>query len=107
MSGTAARYPRDMEFTVRFLPSGRSITAAAGSSLLEAARNAGLPVASACGAEAVCARCGLQILEGAESLEAESEREVRIKQRNRIDPGLRLACKVSLRGDLVVTAPYW
>lgn len=96
-----------MQHTVRFLPSERCVTAASGTSLLEVARDAGLPVASACGAEAVCARCGLEILEGAESLAPESDREVRVKQRNRIDPQLRLACQIPLRGDLVVTAPYW
>ena len=96
-----------MEHTVRFLPSERSVTAESGTSLLEVARSAGLPVASSCGASAVCARCGLRIVEGAQSLEPESEREIRIKQRNRIDSALRLACLIPLRSDLVVTAPYW
>ena len=100
-------YLPGVEHTVRFLPSGRSVSAASGTSLLEVARSAGLSVASACGASAVCARCGLQILEGDETLEPETEREARIKQRNRIDPDLRLACLISLRGNLVVTAPYW
>lgn len=96
-----------MEHTVRFLPSGLSVRVPAGTTLLEAARSADLPVASACGAVAVCARCGLQVLEGRETLEEESEREVRIKARNRIDPELRLACQIPLHNDLVVTAPYW
>jgi len=96
-----------VQHTVRFLPSERSITAADGSSLLEVARSAGLPVASACGAEAVCARCGLEILEGADSLAPESEREVQIKRRNRVDARLRLACQIPLHADMVVTAPYW
>jgi ferredoxin len=96
-----------VEHTIRFLPSERSVKVASGTTLLEAARDAGLPVASSCGADGVCARCGLQILQGTESLAAETEREVRIKARNRIDPGLRLACRIELRGDLVVTAPYW
>lgn len=79
----------------------------AGTSLLEAARDAGLPVASACGAEAVCARCGLEILAAAAPVDDESPREREIKQRNRIDPKLRLACRVRVASDLTVTAPYW
>lgn len=75
--------------------------------LLDATREAGLPIASACGAHGACARCGLEIIEGADSLEPETERERRIKQRNRIDPELRLACRILPRGDLTVRATYW
>ena len=78
-----------------------------GTTLLEAARRAGLPVASACGADGVCGRCGLQVLEGGESLAAESDGEARIKRDNRVDPALRLSCRTLLAADLVVTAPYW
>ena len=96
-----------MECVVRFLPSQREIRVPAGTTLLEAARRAGLPVASACGADGVCGRCGLDILEGGEHLASESELEARIKKANRIDEGLRLACRLQLACDLVVTAPYW
>ena len=96
-----------MECTVRFLPSEREIRVPAGTTLLEAARRAGLPVASACGADGICARCGLDILEGGERLPCPSEREARIKSANRIDDSLRLACRIQLDCDLVVTAPYW
>ena len=37
----------------------------------------------------------------------ESEREARIKERNRIDPELRLACRVRPTGDMTVRATYW
>ena len=75
--------------------------------LLEATRQAGLPIASACGENGACARCGLQILAGAETLESETEHEQIIKERNRIDPELRLACRVRPQGDLTVRATYW
>jgi hypothetical protein len=47
----------------------------------------------------------LEILEGVGATESERERE--IKQRNRIDPKLRLSCRVDVAADLTVTAPYW
>ncbi len=75
--------------------------------LLEATRQVGLPIASACGENGACARCGLQIIEGAGSLAQETDRERLIKERNRIDPELRLACRVRPRGDLTVRALYW
>jgi len=92
---------------VVFEPSGRRIRVPAGTSLLEAARRAGLPVASACGAGGLCARCGLRILSGGEGLPNESGAEESVKRANRVDPRLRLACQVALRSDLTVTAPYW
>ena len=97
-----------MRCEIQFLPSGLRVTIEAGAlTLLEAARRAGLPIARACGENGTCARCGLQILEGAETLEAATESEQRIKQRNRIDPELRLACRVRPQGDLTVRAAYW
>lgn len=78
-----------------------------GTSLLEAARRAGLPIASSCEAGGVCGRCGLAILAGESALIRETERERDIKQRNRIDSDLRLSCCVTVSGDMTVTAPYW
>lgn len=96
-----------MECRIRFLPSQREKQVPQGANLLEAAREVGLPVASACGADGICGRCGLEVVEGAPSLSPPSEREERVKARNRVDPGLRLACMVTVEADLVVTAPYW
>jgi ferredoxin len=66
---------------------------------------AGRPIARACGDELVCARCGVRVLEGTLARESRVEREA--KARNRVDPALRLACAVRVRGDLVIGADYW
>ena len=97
-----------MRCEIRFLPSDRSIEIEEDEmTLLQATLAAGLPVASACSENGACARCGLEIIAGADSLEPESEREARIKARNRIDPELRLACRVRPKGDVTVRAQYW
>ena len=97
-----------MRCRIRLLPSDRLVEIEAGQqTLLEVIRAAELPIASACGDNGACARCGLEILAGASSLPAESEREQRIKRRNRIDPRLRLACRIRPQGDLTVRAGYW
>ncbi len=96
-----------MNVLLRFEPSRKSIEVPAGTTLLEAARRAGLPVASACGADGICARCGLEILEGAETIAPETERERDVKRRNRIAAALRLSCYIDIAGDMTVTAPYW
>jgi adenylate cyclase len=93
---------------IRFLPSDRAIEIEPGEmTLLEATREVGLPIASACGENGACARCGLEIIEGAANLADETARERVIKERNRIDPELRLACRVRPSGNLTVRATYW
>lgn len=96
-----------MPAKIRFEPSGRTVEVAAGTSLLDAVQQAGLPIARACGAEGLCGRCGLRVLEGGASLGPASELEVRARRRNRVSDELRLACRVAVAGDLVVTATYW
>jgi adenylate cyclase len=92
---------------VRFEPSGRKVRVIAGSSLLEAARRAGLPLASACGGEALCGRCGVRVLEGGAALPPEGEPETRARRRNRAPAGERLACRLVVSNDLTVTTSYW
>jgi 2Fe-2S ferredoxin len=96
-----------MQCEVRFLPSKRTVRVARGTSLLEAARRAGLPVARACDGEGVCARCGVQIVAGASQLEPESRSEAEAKRRNRVDSGDRLSCQLKLERDVTVTARHW
>jgi adenylate cyclase len=105
VSGLA--YDRAVEILVRFRPSGRSVRIPRGTTLLEAARRASLPLASACGAEGLCGRCGIRILAGADSLPPESGDEARVKRLNRVDAAERLACRAVPRGDVEVTARYW
>lgn len=96
-----------MDLLIRFLPSQRSVRALVGTTLLEATRRAGLPMAGACGEEGACGRCGVLVLEGAEGLPAESPRETLVKARNRVPGELRLACLVRPELDVTVTTPYW
>lgn len=99
-----------MSVRIRFQAGDREIgqvAVAAGTLLLDAVRQAGLPVARACGASGLCGRCGLEIRDGAATLPSESEAELRAKRRNRVSPELRLACRVTVASDLVVSAPYW
>jgi len=96
-----------MKAEVRFRPSGMTLEVPIGTSLLEAARSAELPMASACGADGLCGRCGLKVLAGAEHLSEEREPEARAKERNRIPGELRLACQATLSGPVEVTASYW
>jgi uncharacterized 2Fe-2S/4Fe-4S cluster protein (DUF4445 family) len=96
-----------VDVRVRFQPSGRCVVVAAGSTLLDAARCVGLPLAAACGGDALCGRCGVTLLAGEGALAPEGAAEAQAKRRNRVAAGQRLACRATLLGDLEVTASYW
>jgi ferredoxin len=83
------------------------VDVAEGTTLLDAAQEAGLPIARACDADGLCGRCGLSVLEGASHLTEESADETAAKERNRVPVEQRLACLCSVRGPVVATASYW
>lgn len=94
-----------MTVEIRFEPSGRTVRVPRGTTLLEAARAAGLPAARACGGDLLCGRCACTIESAGGPAEGETER--RTKARNRVDPEKRLACAVRLEADLEASAPGW
>ena len=78
-----------------------------GTTLWDAARGEGLPVASACSGSALCARCGFEILAGNEALSSEDEDERRAKERSQVPEAYRLSCQVRVHGDVFATTGYW
>lgn len=79
----------------------------AGTTILDAALRAGLPMARACGAAGICSRCLVHVVGSAAALSGEDEREAAVKRRNRLDGAGRLACRARVRGDVEVSASYW
>ena len=98
------QYPAHMP-TLRFLPKGILLEVPKGELLIDAVREAGLPIAASCGDELICAKCGVRVLEGRVGRESKIERGT--KQRNRVPEELRLACVIRVHDDLTVTADYW
>ncbi len=90
---------------IQLRPSGAEIEVPGGTLLIEAIRRAGLPIASPCGDELICAKCGVRIVSGQVTREAPIERET--KARNRVPAEQRLACAVRVHSDLIVAADYW
>ena len=90
---------------IQFRPSDTWVDVAAGTRLIDAIRSAGLPIASPCGDDLICGKCGVRILKGAVAREAAVERDA--KARNLVAPEQRLACAIRVRDDLVISADYW
>jgi adenylate cyclase len=78
-----------------------------GTSLLDVARSAGLPIARACTGRGLCGRCDLEILDGQTCLSTETPAEREIRERDGIPAACRLACQARVRGAVRATASYW
>jgi ferredoxin len=85
----------------------RHVRVPAGTTLLAAVAQAGLPIARACGGSGLCGRCGVRVLAGGASLAPESPEEARAKARNRVPSEERLACRCRVEGPLSLSASYW
>ncbi|MFC3745834.1 2Fe-2S iron-sulfur cluster-binding protein [Paenibacillus sp. GCM10012306] len=91
--------------TVVFQPEGRSVLVNRGVSLLEAARKAGVTIATRCGGKAGCLMCKVTIdPEQAEGVSPPSDAERR-KLGSAIEKGQRLACQAAVWDDVTVTVP--
>ncbi len=88
---------------IEFEPLGLGCGSALGSSLLEAAREAGVGLAALCGGQGRCGRCKVQVISGAVSPLSAAEKE--FLSEKELALGFRLACQVKVRGDLRVLVP--
>src|SRR5438067_7086126 len=83
-------------------PSGRTISAPIGRTILEAVRDAGLPHASVCGGRARCTTCRVRISEGLKALAPPRAHEAQALARIEAPPNVRLACQTRPRADVAI-----
>lgn len=93
--------------TIRFAKTRKPIVVERGSNLMEALLEAGLPVASSCHGDGVCAKCKIEILEGNENLSQPSDLENFLKLKNPMPPHFRISCQTQILGDILIDATYW
>src|SRR4051812_16346611 len=87
---------------VMFQPGDRRVTVATDLSLLQAALDASVPFAHACGGMARCSTCRVVVEEGGDQLSARTEAETGIATKLSFPAELRLACQTRAHGDAVV-----
>lgn len=86
--------------TVRFEPDGKEVEVPAGATLLEAARQCGAQVGSACGGVCACSTCHVYVKEGLADLAPAGEREEDIMDKAfDVRPSSRLSCQARLLAD--------
>lgn len=88
--------------TVRFEPTGRTITVTVGSTILSAARLAGVAIEAPCGG---LGRCGSCRVSASGELTPSSAEEQELLGGAGAAAGIRLACRARVTGDVTVTVP--
>jgi uncharacterized 2Fe-2S/4Fe-4S cluster protein (DUF4445 family) len=90
----------DEGFRIRFLPFDVTVEAPADSTLLEAARAAGLPLNTACGGKGTCGKCLVQITDGEYETGPSSSLPSRL-----LEEGYALSCLTRVKDHLTVVLP--
>jgi adenylate cyclase len=76
-------------------------------SLLQLARQSGIPHVAACGGNARCSTCRVLVLDGLENLTPRTEAEARLALLKGFEPNIRLACQTHARGPATVRRLVW
>jgi len=92
-------------FIVRFLPSKKVAHLDKSTSILEAARQAGVSIESACGGRHKCGKCRIIVKSDPETLSAPDEIEQKILGLLLVQRGYRLACIARVLKDTTVFVP--
>lgn len=92
---------------IRFVKNIPEIQVEAGAILMDALLAAGLPVASSCHGDGVCAKCRVEVLAGAENLSQIEPLEQTLIDRNRLPKTKRISCQARVLGDVTIDTAYW
>ena len=103
------------EHRVVFTPSGIEAAAPEGTTVLDAARTAGVDIDSVCGGRGLCGRCQVVPSTGqfakwgltstGDALSSPGPTELDYRGRRPLGPGHRLSCQAAVLGDVVIDVP--
>lgn len=88
------------EYTVNFQPIGRRVSVIRGNSLLNAAQEAGINIASICGGIGICESCKIRLING--NLSEPTLEEKALFADDELLSGYRLACQSFPQSDLII-----
>ncbi|MFP4082323.1 MAG: ASKHA domain-containing protein [Candidatus Aminicenantes bacterium] len=93
---------RQEELRVRFLPFDDTVQVSAGTTILEAARMAGLPLKTTCGGKGTCGNCVVRVLRGTHHSKSSAALSDELSRQ-----GYALACQTEVHDHLVVQLPQF
>jgi len=89
---------------ITFEPVSRKIQVQAGTTVLQAANEAGINITAECGGKGICGKCKV-IVRKPEDLSGLTESEKRLLSTSEITQGYRLACQAKVLGNTTITLP--
>ena len=89
-------------YKIRFMPDEKSVEVEAGTTLMEAAEQAGIHINNLCGGEGVCGRCRVKLINGKIRADKHS---ISLLSREEITEGYVLACQTKVGSDMEVVIP--
>lgn len=92
---------------IRFVKNRPELHVEHGAVLMKSLLDAGLPVASSCHGDGICAKCRITIVEGAENLSKINSLEQMLRDRLRLPREIRISCQTQVLGDITIDASYW
>lgn len=92
---------------IRFSKNYPEIEVPVGANLMRALLDAGLPVASSCHGDGVCAKCRILVVEGLENLSRPNAVEMILRDRLKIPKHQRISCQTEVVGDIQIDTTYW
>jgi len=78
-----------------------------GENLMQTLLKAGVPVASSCHGDGICAKCRLQVVKGFENLSAPNDTELFLREKFKLNKDQRISCQSFINGDIEIDASYW
>lgn len=74
---------------------------------MRALLDAGIPVASSCSGDGICAKCKINVVEGLDQLSPENDTEQFLKMKHKLAPNIRISCQTFVQGDITIDTSYW
>jgi uncharacterized 2Fe-2S/4Fe-4S cluster protein (DUF4445 family) len=102
-AGIKTIMPNNTEFIINFQPIGKRVIVTETDSILNAAQDAGIDIASICGGVGICDSCRIRLIDG-ELSELTLEEQALFSDKE-IESGFRLACQAYPSSDLVIEIP--
>ncbi len=93
-----------MKIEVDFQPIGKRVEVTPGTTVLEAAQEAGVGISAICGGNGSCGACRVRLTDQ-KSVGKPTETEIEILDADELSAGLRLACRTEIYGTTRVDVP--
>jgi adenylate cyclase len=87
---------------ITYVIDGRTADIGAEETILQASLRAGVPHAHACGGNARCSTCRVQIVDGLDACAPRTDKERELAARLRFAPEVRLACQTTVSADVTI-----